>query len=136
MKLESPTSRRLAALLRAKLPHGVTFKHNDMSTKGIPDLSVTHAGRTIWVEAKYVDELSRISDRCVKIFPARDVDGIQWEHLRKMGGNGYLAVYTPLGVALTRVSGYRESVASLRLALEPLETVAGRIVAIVKRREE
>jgi len=40
-----------AALLRL-LPGAIIYKHHDLSTKGIPDLSVNWHDRTAWIEVK------------------------------------------------------------------------------------
>lgn len=52
MKLESHISRTLVRRLRIALPNAVVFKHNDASTAGIPDISVTYKRRTLWLEVK------------------------------------------------------------------------------------
>ena len=33
-------------------PRGVLFKHADLCTKGIPDVSLTYSGQTLWLELK------------------------------------------------------------------------------------
>ena len=43
---------QLAKSLRAELPGAVVYRHEDSFTAGIPDLSVTWRGRTVWVEVK------------------------------------------------------------------------------------
>jgi hypothetical protein len=43
------------------MPGGVGFKHADSVTSGIPDVTWTWAGRTLWLECKYEDgEVSSI----------------------------------------------------------------------------
>jgi len=134
MKEENPHNRELVRLLREALPRGVTYKHNDMSTKGIPDISVTYRARTIWIEGKFEDDTARIDGGCLTISPT-NIDGLQWETLRKMG-NGYLCIYTNCGVALTHVNGFRRSVGLLRLRLRSTNAVVKQIVNIVKKGEE
>jgi len=134
MRLETATSRELVSRLKKLMPSGVVFKHCDMLTKGIPDISVSYKGRTIWSEAKYIDDVTRISGdekKYVSLVPKLDVDGVQWELLRKMG-NGYLVVYTDYGSAFTHVNGCRTSVSSIRLRLYSLESVAMLMLETVK----
>jgi hypothetical protein len=40
--------------LKRLLPGAVIHKHNDLSTAGIPDISINYRMRTTWVEVKYV----------------------------------------------------------------------------------
>lgn len=49
---ESDFQRKLRRALQARLPKAVIWKHNDRFTAGIPDISVTHEGRTTWLELK------------------------------------------------------------------------------------
>jgi hypothetical protein len=41
--------------LRGHLPDAVVMKHNDQSLIGMPDVSVTYRGLTLWIEAKLLD---------------------------------------------------------------------------------
>ena len=43
---------KIEKAIQKKMPDAVILKHNDMSTKGIPDLAITYAGRTNYVEVK------------------------------------------------------------------------------------
>ena len=136
---ENEHTRELVAEIRKRLPHGVAWKHTDLATAGIPDLSVTYRARTIWAEAKLIDEdrylrPCQLGRHCVEVIPRLHVPGLQWEELRKLG-NGYLVIYTPLGHALTHVNGYRQTVERLHLRLSPLEAVARQVVDLVKRRD-
>lgn len=47
------------AEIRRHLPTAVAIRHEDQFTHGIPDLSVSLAGRTTWWEVKYADPLLR-----------------------------------------------------------------------------
>lgn len=49
---ESQFTCKLLKLLRQAMPDAVVLKHNDAMTSGIPDFSVSLAGRTLWVEVK------------------------------------------------------------------------------------
>jgi hypothetical protein len=49
---EGEVTRDLVKHLRKSMPGSVIFKHADMITAGIPDISVTGYGRTIWLEIK------------------------------------------------------------------------------------
>lgn len=118
---------------------GVVWKHHDSSTSGIPDLSVSHRGRSIWLEAKRIDAVERLKrcaagpggGYCVEIFPRIDVPPLQWEMLRRTGC-GYLLFYTMVGDAMTHVNGYRGSVRILRLRVYPMEKIARQIMDIVR----
>jgi hypothetical protein len=46
--------RKLAIALEEAMPGAVVWKHCDSSTAGIPDLSVTWARRTLWLEGKVI----------------------------------------------------------------------------------
>lgn len=50
---ESVITSSLVKALSAAMPGGIGFKHFDVSTDGIPDLSYTWAKRTLWVEVKF-----------------------------------------------------------------------------------
>ena len=43
----------LVNICKDRMPGCVVFKHFDVTTDGIPDLSITWGKRTVWVEAKY-----------------------------------------------------------------------------------
>lgn len=49
---EAQLTKKLIDYVRKELPQAVVFKHNDRVTTGIPDLSITCGGRTLWVEVK------------------------------------------------------------------------------------
>lgn len=50
--LEGEFNRKLKKALVAALPSCVVLKHNDMTTGGIPDFSISNGLRTIWIECK------------------------------------------------------------------------------------
>ena len=50
---EASLTRSLVKALERELPGCVVFKHFDVVTTGMPDLSVTWGRRTCWVEVKY-----------------------------------------------------------------------------------
>jgi hypothetical protein len=52
---ESSVTDRLVSLLTERLFGCVVFKHFDQSTAGIPDVSVTWARKTCWLELKYAN---------------------------------------------------------------------------------
>jgi hypothetical protein len=61
----------LIGALKKEMPGCCVLKHNDGSTAGIPDLSVTYRGRTAWIEVKFtrpgspgrISELQRLTLR-------------------------------------------------------------------------
>jgi hypothetical protein len=71
------TEKQLTADLRKELdrPGWLVLKHADKSTVGIPDLSVSGAGRVVWIEVKYVRPDSSV-EREVTKHPA------QWANMR------------------------------------------------------
>lgn len=69
---ESKFTSKLLKELRLRLPGAVIFKHNDIGTAGIPDISITNERRTIWLEIK--DSENKKKDR------------LQTETLRRLGG--------------------------------------------------
>ena len=46
--------------IKRALPEAVALRHEDLYTRGIPDLTVTLAGRTTWWEIKYCDSTLRL----------------------------------------------------------------------------
>lgn len=51
---EATLKAQLMSHLRHTLPGAVCFRHEDKMTHGIPDISVTIFGRTVWFEAKRI----------------------------------------------------------------------------------
>lgn len=51
MTHESKSSSALVKKLKA-IPGAIAFKHNDMSTAGIPDISFTYLNQISWIEVK------------------------------------------------------------------------------------
>ena len=51
--VEKDLVRRLKKVLETKLPQAVVIKHSDAVVAGVPDLSVTWGGGTVWLEVKY-----------------------------------------------------------------------------------
>lgn len=49
---EASVARSLIKALKVEMPGSVVIKHADQFTSGIPDLSVTWSGRTVWLELK------------------------------------------------------------------------------------
>ena len=47
---------KIEAKIQEKLPGAVILKHNDFSSTGIPDLSISYRVRTTWVEVKLLKE--------------------------------------------------------------------------------
>ena len=52
---ESQFKAAVCKSIRKQLPGAVVFRHEDRLTAGIPDISVTWHGRTVWLEAKILD---------------------------------------------------------------------------------
>lgn len=80
---EASLSRTLCQRLRRELPGAVVFKHNDLSTAGVPDISVTWGGITVWLEVKRGE---RITGR-----------GVQRETMRRLMqvGRAYYVHFSP-----------------------------------------
>jgi hypothetical protein len=53
---EASLKRGLVAAIKDAMPGAVVFRHEDKFTGGIPDLSVTWNGRTVWIEVKRAGE--------------------------------------------------------------------------------
>ena len=83
----------LERALRKEMPGCAVLKHNDSSTAGIPDLSVTWNGRTAWLEVKF----SRPGSRA-------EVSVIQQQTLRRLRGYTVWYVFSPSGVKTTSLS--------------------------------
>lgn len=54
MKNEKEPKAKLVKFLRERLENSAIFRHEDKFTAGIPDISVTHNGFTLWMEVKHV----------------------------------------------------------------------------------
>lgn len=54
MSEEAKVLAKVVKELKRRLPGAVIFKHSDIRTAGIPDLSVSFGGHTAWVEGKYL----------------------------------------------------------------------------------
>lgn len=81
--IEADLQRKQLRLLRAALPGYVIFRHADLITSGIPDLSVTGCGETLWLELKHAN-------------PGIKGTGLQARNLRLLhsaGGNAFYVVY-------------------------------------------
>ena len=52
---EVTVRRDLKKALQARLPNAMILRHEDLYTSGIPDLSISYAGKTSWWEIKYAD---------------------------------------------------------------------------------
>ena len=50
---ETTVRRALMRQLQIDLPDALPLRHEDLFTKGIPDLSLSYAGHTSWWECKY-----------------------------------------------------------------------------------
>jgi|SRR6185436_505840 len=50
---ESTPRSALMRMIKLALPHFVALRHEDVRTRGIPDLSLTGLGRTTWWECKH-----------------------------------------------------------------------------------
>lgn len=57
----------LVGALEKEMPGCVIFKHFDLVTSGIPDLSVTWCVRTLWIEGKYETPLKKAEHRPVQV---------------------------------------------------------------------
>lgn len=51
---ETKLKTKLVKFLRKNLENSIVFRHEDIFTAGIPDISVTHNGTTLWMEVKHV----------------------------------------------------------------------------------
>jgi len=75
---EATCKAALVKILRASLPpgEGRVFRHEDMFTGGVPDISISYLGRTVWCEVKLdrhgrrskVTELQRASLKALQGF--------------------------------------------------------------------
>lgn len=52
---EAKLNQDLKKALKLAFPSAVVLKHNDRTTSGIPDLSITYLGSTTWLETKLAD---------------------------------------------------------------------------------
>lgn len=83
---EAQATRDIIDFLKRHLS-GVVWKHNDMRTAGIPDLSVTVSGATWWFEVKFIPNWSDRS-KTTRLFPR-----LQLESMCKLERAGLRARY-------------------------------------------
>jgi hypothetical protein len=57
--------------MRKQLHGAVLFRHEDQYTSGIPDISTTFNGRTVWWEVKYAKP--SIRGRCIQHFTCNEL---------------------------------------------------------------
>lgn len=70
---EAQLTYRLTRMLRLRLPQATVFKHADGFTAGMPDVSISWEGHTVWVEVKLLNNK--------KLF-----EPLQLETLRRLRG--------------------------------------------------
>lgn len=90
MQQEGQYARQLVRELRT-IPGVVVFKHADSLTAGIPDISVTGNGKTLWLECKVI----RTGTDRVPLRPLQHQTMIRLSQ----AGMAYYIVWTPRGVA-------------------------------------
>ena len=75
--LEGAFNRKLKKALEAALPDAYIVKHNEMTTGGVPDLSVSSGPITLWIESKRHKEnptklqwwsIDKLRDGCVVVW--------------------------------------------------------------------
>lgn len=66
---EASLKAQLCAALR-KLPHSKVIRHEDIFTAGVPDISVTYAGHTTWLEVKHLKKSKRVPKNSVQLITA------------------------------------------------------------------
>ena len=101
----------LVANLRTELPGSTVFKHADLVTAGIPDISVTWSGWTSWLEVKYAN-------------PSFEVTGIQKLTMRRLAAQG-LAWFIIYESKLFRETTFGDS-SNHTLIVHPQYVVAGK----------
>jgi len=79
---ESSLTSSLILALERLMPGCVVLKHFDSVTTGIPDLSITWAGRTVWMEIKWAH-------------PTYEMRADQMETVRRLGmaGIAYYVIF-------------------------------------------
>lgn len=84
---ESQLKAKMRTYLNKTYPAAVVYRHEDKFTAGIPDLSITQNGQTIWIEVKIHNaEIFSCVDFIHK-FP------LQAREIQRLGG--YFVVWTP-----------------------------------------
>lgn len=71
---EATITRDIIIFLKSHLS-GIVWKHNDMRTAGIPDLSITTGGATWWFEVKLLPNCADRS-RTVRLFPRLQLESL------------------------------------------------------------
>jgi hypothetical protein len=67
---EAAVSTKIKARFKQLLPGAVIFKHNDRTSRGVPDMSLNYMGRMMWFETKYIgieESVSQINKHFDKV---------------------------------------------------------------------
>lgn len=83
---EASLTSALRAAIRSLMPSAVVFKHCDAVTAGIPDLSVTAYGMTMWLEVKRLAPTAKFQERQKLTCQRLDAQGACWYVLYKARG--------------------------------------------------
>jgi hypothetical protein len=69
---------QLVKHLRLRIPRAVVLRHEDKNTAGIPDITVTYMGHTVWLEVKFANPY--IVSRGLQNFTCRRLaaQGVCW----------------------------------------------------------
>jgi hypothetical protein len=83
---EADLKSALCSLMREQLRGFVVFRHEDRRTSGVPDISVTGFGRTMWIEVKYAN-------------PYLGDIALQRERMKQLSaaGSAYYVIYHQIG---------------------------------------
>lgn len=84
---EAQATQKLLAEIKKRHPRAVVFKHCDRFTKAIPDISITVAGRTFWLEVKLLKV--RTFDEDTEWEPDNLVQAETLRRLAREGGRAF-----------------------------------------------
>jgi hypothetical protein len=83
---ESKRTRASLGEVQRRWPTAVIYKHNDRTTKGIPDVQIVHAKSNIWMEMKDADTES------VESLMATPRGKLQHHELKRLAREGAIAL--------------------------------------------
>jgi len=104
---EATLKSKLVKTLKETLPGAVVFRHEDKITAGIPDISVTWAGYTTWLEVKHANP--RVRSREIQFIIVKDLAAagscFYVVYARDARGRYETQLVHPLSEATLRVPG-------------------------------
>lgn len=89
---ENELKRNLVEAIKETLPGATVLPHQDVRTNGIPDLSITWKGRTVWVEVKYDRPKTKSKLEAIQLVMLKRLGGILVTYVQERDGSKRIEV--------------------------------------------